>query len=1825
MTFYIANAGCKDYIWSTNGGKILDVGDGSTSIDVIWDAPQKNASASVTLSTCFYGDSGTFSSSKFDIKAKVNPSVEIYNQYGLSTCEGKSIELSAEGKNLGDFPTFQWYVNNEEIAKTKENPFNISELTEGTYEISVKATSSMTCVANSPTSAPVNVTIKPSLSTLVLEPAPQVCEGEPITFIANGTNLGSTPTYNWYIDNIPHEEESEKSSITTTLSAGNHSVYASVKSSEECVNEVVYSNTIKGVVLANISPSMTIVPDKTSVCDTEEITFTAEANGTISNYQWIHNDSPVSTASSYTEKMHFGDQISLQANISRSENCFNSGQVTVNSPAINIIDNINPSVHITATNTTICQGENEKITFTAIPSDISGASVAYSWYVSDIEQANETASTFSSTNLSNGDMVKCIITADGSCLTNNTSESNEITITTESCPPTAPTISPTVIYNNGSSIISWQGNPSPEVAWYWQGTDNNGTNASNSSSTYTVTTSGRYYLRTRDISSGVWSDTSAYIDVEVISCLAPEASNSVICNVSNEKIQAITLGNNIIGHRWYSDAKGLDLLPKENIIENPQSTSYISEYLPDTLYEDIIIYYVSSVCFNTIESELTPIIVKVSPKTKPLVTISSNIPSTGTNVSAHICEGDTVSFTAHPNGTVSGNYSWILDDISYSTSSNTFITENYVQGSTLSVLVTIDEDNAQCMAGGKATAELQKAITVISPEIMLNEEALACQCSAEFTAVSNNLEESPTYHWFIDNNEVASGKQLSTFAPDSISIGTHIVRVDGTSACLDSRIVSSDVVPITIICPSNSPFVDKPSLCTDSITILIDTDTIPLFAIMHSIANDSITLDIQDSDSICINWGNDNIMKYASGTITGKPSGTIQIYGRVTKLNVNNDSLIYFALIDKTHLKELNCRNNFLHFSTLPKPSNTIETYIYEPQAPISLSKDTFGLYEPINLRTLYSVAHNSSTYNTNFVWKNENGSPVKDIDTTSNGIFAFNNSGTFYCEMTNDLFSGLTLKTNSIYVKSIDIKDSLINQISTDSYISILPSGTKNVHFTVATKHDNTPIMIVGKKDTAVYIISPDIHEIFTNSADTIKIFGDSIHSFDANNQLIQEIDISNYTALEELNCANNNLQRLNIGNNKNLQIVNCANNCLSISSLPIPPTEMKYSYIPQRDYQLPRIDYSTSDTIDLGKEYIKNDSITQFLWYANERALIKDVDYTQDSTGKFSFLKECKDSIHCIMQNPIFPELSIRTSNIYVCNAKPEFVVESGCSPLIIDNLKYNALQTEEFLWILDKTDSLQNVNPDTLIYIGETAPKHSISLQVTSQSGCSRTLKQNFKVYNTPVAEFEISQGVPYTKEKLLLKNQSNTYGIGVQSFEWRHDTIRDETAYDSLVLLYDSTGIYTTELYVELENGCKDSITGTLEIFQKPDSITISSDTTILCNNDDIISIILDSTLYDSIQWFANGEPIQKSVNERKLIVNTDRTYKARLYGYNSVYATNSITVSQAFVQEPKIYTKKDSICKGESSLLSVGFDDAMYKWFIGDSIIDSTENNITVYDAGTYNVEVTVNSCTKSDSATITVLNMPQKPFITVEGYKEDACMGKIITMKAVVSKEYTVQWYHDNTLYRTDTNELSEILSPGEYYVKNVNDKCIATSDVQVISYTTTLLNPSIDYAFKTNCLLQCNIKNADEYRWYFNNSLIDNATKYQYGAGENFGTYRVAVRNQEECFSFSSPLIVSEELREGSTVIYDIADATIRLYPNPTTAKFTLEIQTSFIGKISVSVYNALGMKLLNKEIENYSTKISMPFNLQNFGKGIYYIDVIYGNTQTREKLIIE
>jgi hypothetical protein len=121
--------------------------------------------------------------------------------------------------------------------------------------------------------------------------------------------------------------------------------------------------------------------------------------------------------------------------------------------------------------------------------------------------------------------------------------SRSISVNVKAVPSTPST--PTVQNNCGNSVLTRAAPPSGET-WHWQGTDQDGTEM-NSSSTYTITASGTYYLRAQNNTTGCWGSSRS---ISVTVNTAPDAPDTPTLqkNCGNTKL---TRGTPPGGVTWY--------------------------------------------------------------------------------------------------------------------------------------------------------------------------------------------------------------------------------------------------------------------------------------------------------------------------------------------------------------------------------------------------------------------------------------------------------------------------------------------------------------------------------------------------------------------------------------------------------------------------------------------------------------------------------------------------------------------------------------------------------------------------------------------------------------------------------------------------------------------------------------------------------------------------------------------------------------------------------------------------------------------------------------------------------------------------------------------------------------------------------------------------------------------------------------------------------------------------------------------------------------------------------------------------------------------------
>jgi len=280
----------------------------------------KTVSPTSTTTYTVTGISAEGCSNTASISITVNPVPNVSANASPNTiCIGGSSTLSASGAN-----TYSW-SNGSSGASITVSPSSTT-----TYTVTGTSTAGCTNTAT------VTVNISTTINITVNANPSSICEGASSILSANGAD-----TYNW---------SNSMNLATITVTPTNTTSYTVTGYSGGCTGTATVSVTVHPLptVIASANPS--------SICYNEVTTLTASG---ANNYSWSHS---LGTGSNVTVAPTTNTTYTVTG--TNIYNCSNTASVS-------IVVNPIPTVNITASSTTLCQGDETILTATGAES--------YSW------------------------------------------------------------------------------------------------------------------------------------------------------------------------------------------------------------------------------------------------------------------------------------------------------------------------------------------------------------------------------------------------------------------------------------------------------------------------------------------------------------------------------------------------------------------------------------------------------------------------------------------------------------------------------------------------------------------------------------------------------------------------------------------------------------------------------------------------------------------------------------------------------------------------------------------------------------------------------------------------------------------------------------------------------------------------------------------------------------------------------------------------------------------------------------------------------------------------------------------------------------------------------------------------------------------------------------------------------------------------------------------------------------------------------------------------------------------------------------------------------
>ena len=629
------------------------------------------------------------------------------------------------------------------------------------------------------------------------------CPGASVTFTATPANGGTTPFYQWQVNGT---NVGTNSTTYTTTSLTNGQIITCIMTSNLAgvTGNPATSNAITMTVNSVVTPAVSIALTTGSnpTCSGSSLTFTATPvnGGSTPSYQWKVNGTNAGTNSAtFTTTTLTNGQI-VSCVLTSNALCVTSATATSNSITITVNSLINPTVSVAQTSGTNPQCSGASATFTANVSN--GASPSYQWKVNGTNVGTN-ISTYTSTSLTNGQMVSCDVTAIPNCpsITVRTlGTGTGINTTTSDLGAAYPTY-----YGNGRQQYLVKAS---ELAALGLSAGNiSSLGFSVAGTTGDPATLNGYTVKMAATASTVL--TTTFLTPTFTTVFGPinytPALNAInthtfstpfVWNGSSNIVIDICFSNQVVGTIAYPTYQ--------------TSTSFVSTtyYQADGVSGagacaqttgsgtgSIRPNMVFSIGSNTSSATSNTITMTVNSSVSPLVSIAL---TSGSNPQ---CAGASVTFTATPtNGGTTPSYQWKVNGVNAGTNSSAFTTNLFTNGQIVTCVMT---SNAACASPATATSNGITMVVnaVVTPSVLIalttgtNPECAGA--SSTFTATPKNGGATPSYQWLI--NGLNAGTNSGTFITSSLNDGDIITCVMTSNAnCVSGNPATSTAITMSV-------------------------------------------------------------------------------------------------------------------------------------------------------------------------------------------------------------------------------------------------------------------------------------------------------------------------------------------------------------------------------------------------------------------------------------------------------------------------------------------------------------------------------------------------------------------------------------------------------------------------------------------------------------------------------------------------------------------------------------------------------------------------------------------------------------------------------------------------------------------------------------------------------------------------------------------------------------------------------------------------------------------------------------------------------------------
>lgn len=414
-------------------------------------------------------------------------------------------------------------------------------------------------------------------------------------------------------------------------------------------------------------------------------------------------------------------------------------------------------------------------------------------------------------------------------------------------------------------------------------------------------------------------------------------------------------------------------------------------------------------------------------------------------------------------------------------------------------------------------------------------------------------------------------------------------------------------------------------------------------------------------------------------------------------------------------------------------------------------------------------------------------------------------------------------------------------------------------------------------------------------------------------------------------------------------------------------------------------------------------------------------------------------------------------------------------------MENLSVSSL-IESYKWSITNNAGREVFTTDspTVNYTFADTGIFKVRLDVNPHAKCADSAYSVIKVYPGLKADFSYT-GVCLNKQTIFTDATSSVYGT-IDS--WRWSFAGDSSGAAASIAQYPtynypSTGLKTVSLHVTDNKGCLDSITKTIEIFDKP-PVNLGFRDTLICGPD---TLQINATGPGIYHWTPLTDIVNADSSHPTVTPKQTTTYYVDL-AVDGCNNRDSVTVR--VVDHVTLNAMNDTtICSGDAIQLHVVSDGLFYTWSPAAQLNHADIQQPTAYTStnSIYSVNATIGKCAATDQVSVKTVPYPT----SVAGADTVICFGDLANLNGI-SNGSSYSWYppadvkdfhalhtvaspHANTIYTLISYDTKGCPKPGL-------DSVLISVQPEIFAFA------GHDTSIVINQPLQLNASGGDFYEW---------------------------------------------------------------------------------------------------------------------------------------------